>query len=280
MKKRLPLLICGILLLAGGLFFGVKAILASYAPRAGKTEALAPSQPPATATPAPTPVPTPTAVPDPTPAPTPEPTPAPTPEPTPTPEPYVSPVDFEALWELNPDIYAWLEIDGTDISYPMLQSDTDDAYYLDHNSDKQYSANGSIFSEHAYNGKTMEDPVTILYGHHMKSGAMFGNLQTLFSNSAFFSEHRKFTIYTPEATLEYGIFAAIPFTGEHLLYYNDFSNEDVFKSFFEKVMKTRTLGALLDEEYAPEAGDRVVILSTCLIGNNKNRFLVMGTLLP
>ena len=278
MKKKLPLLICGILLLAGGLFFGVKAILASYAPRAGRTEALAPSQPPITASPTPAATLKPTA--SPTTEPSPTPSPEPTPEPTPTPEPYVSPVDFESLRELNPDIYAWLEIDGTDISYPMLQSATDDAYYLDHNSDKQYSANGAIFSEHAYNGTDMKDPVTILYGHHMKSGAMFGNLQSRFSDSKYFGEHRMFTVYTPEATLKYGIFAAIPFTGEHLLYYNDFSDEAVFEAFFTKVMKTRGLGALLDEEYAPKTGDRVVILSTCLIGNNTNRFLVMGTLLP
>ena len=267
MNKRLLLIICGILLLAGGLFFAVKSLLATYAPRAEQTEALAPAAPtaPVTARPAITPA---------------AETPADTPEPTATPEPYVSPVDFEALQALNPDIYAWLEIDNTGISYPILQSEEDDGFYLNHNSDKEYSANGSIYSESAYNGRDLSDPVTLLYGHHMKSGAMFGNLQMLFSDPTFFEENPVFRIYTPTATMEYGVFAAVPYPGDHILYYHDFNDDKVFEEFFAGIFKTRDLSARFREEYAPEPGDRVVILSTCLIGYNKHRFLVMGTLLP
>ena len=47
----------------------------------------------------------------------------------------VIPIDFEALWEMNPDVYAWIEIPGTQVDYPILQSPTDDGYYLDHNMD-------------------------------------------------------------------------------------------------------------------------------------------------
>ncbi len=268
MKKRTIYILCGAVLLAGALFFAGKAILASWTPRASRTEALAPTEAP-TSTPEPTPAPA---------SPSPIATAEPTPEPTP--EPYISPLDFEALQELNPDIYAWLEIPNTDISYPLVQSAEDDAYYLDHNSDKQYSANGALFTEHKYNGLKFDDPVTLIYGHHMKSGAMFGNLQMLFSDPAFFEENETFTIYTPDAELTFGVFAAVPYPGDHILYYNDFSDDAVFEKFFTGVFNTRDLGARFREEYAPAPGDRVVILSTCLIGNNTNRFLVMGTLLP
>ena len=275
MKKRTVFIICGIVLLLGAAFFGGKAILASHAPRATLTEGMGPSA-------SPTPEPTPSPTPEPTPSPTarPTPTPSPTPEPTPTPEPYVSPLDFEALWEVNPDIYAWLEIPGTDISYPILQSPDNDDFYLDHNSDKVYSANGSIYSEHRYNGTDFTDPVTILYGHHMRSGAMFGNLQMLFSDAVFFEDTPTFTVYTPDAELTYGIFAAVPYPGDHILYYNDFSDDAVFENFFSGIFNTRDLGARFREEYAPEPGDQVLILSTCLIGNNTNRFLVMAALQP
>lgn len=267
MKKEVLFTLAGVVLLAGAGFFGVKAYQGAFAPKAELTEAYAPETAAPTETVEPTPAPEAT-----------EAVPTDTPEPTPT--PYISPVDFAGLQEVNPDIYAWLEIEGTDISYPVVQSTANDAYYLDHNSDGISSANGAIFSEHEFNSTDMNDPVTILYGHHMSDGAMFGNLQKYFSDAAFFSEHPTFTVYTPEAELTYAVFAAVPYPGDHILYYHDFTEEDVFSGFFYDIMSTRDLSANLREEYAPEPGDRVLILSTCLIGNNTNRFLVMGKLLP
>ena len=196
------------------------------------------------------------------------------------PEPYVSPIDFEALQAGNPDVYAWLEIEGTDISYPLLQSATDDAFYLDHDSEGNRSANGSLFSESRYNGRTMEDPVTLIYGHHMRSGAMFGNLERDYSDGEFFEAHLTITVYTPEAELHYGVFAAVPHTGEHLLYYNDFGDETEYRRFFASVFRIRDLRARFHEENAPEPGDRVLILSTCLAADNKQRYLVMAKQLP
>ena len=71
-------------------------------------------------------------------------------------------IDFAALQAINPDIYAWLEIPGTDISYPVVQHPDDDSYYLRRNSDREYSAGGAIFSEATYNSTDLNDPVTIL----------------------------------------------------------------------------------------------------------------------
>lgn len=261
MKKRAIYIVLGLLFLAAAGFFGIKVISASYAPAAEETAAFAPVE---TETPAPT-----VTV-------TSEPT--PTPEPTPEPTPYISPIDFEGLQALNPDIYAWLEMENANISYPIVQNEND-SFYLDHNSDKHYSANGSIFSETKYNVRDMSDPVTILYGHHMASGAMFGNLQRDYSNASFFEDNPFITVYTPDATLEYGVFAAVPFSGDHILYYNDFTDDKVFESFFDSVFNIRDLSARFRDEYAPKAGDKVLILSTCLASNNMCRFLVMATLL-
>jgi sortase B len=194
-------------------------------------------------------------------------------------ETYGSDIDFDALRSINSDIYGWIEIDGTNISYPIVQSSDDDTYYLTHNSDGNYSANGSIYSEHAYNTTDFSDPVTVLYGHHMNSGAMFGKLQQYYADAAFFEENPIITIYTPDATLEYGVFAAVPYGSEHLLYNNDFTDDNVYHYFFEAVMNIRSLNAQFREEYAPQPGDKVLVLSTCLAGDNSRRFLVMATLL-
>jgi len=195
-------------------------------------------------------------------------------------EPYVSPIDFAALRAVNPDIYAWLEIPGTEISYPLLQHPEDDAFYLDHDSDGNYSAGGALFTERAYNGRKLEDPVTVIYGHHMRSGAMFGNLERFYTDDAFMAEHGEVVLYTPEAERRYAVFAAVPFTGAHLLYYHDFTDPEVFAEFFASVFRVRDLRAHFMEENAPEAGDRVVILSTCLAADNTQRFLLMAAERP
>ncbi len=194
-------------------------------------------------------------------------------------EPYISPIDFETLQENNPDIYAWLTIVDTNIDYPLVQHHANDAYYLNHDSDGRYSVAGAIFSEAAYTKTDMTDPVTVVYGHHMSSGSMFGRLQQYYSDTSFFESHPTFTVYTPTEELTYGVFAAVPYSGDHILYYNDFTDDAVFETFFASIMNTRDLSARFNEEYAPAAGDRVMILSTCLAGNNTRRYLVMGTLL-
>lgn len=195
-----------------------------------------------------------------------------------TTESYVSPVDFETLQAANADIYAWLKIEGTDISYPVVQAPNNDEYYLTHNSDEEYSSAGAIFSEHVYNGRDFTDPVTVLYGHHMMSGAMFGNLQKDFTNDELWDSEPVIEIYLPDRLLKFQCFAAVPYERRHILYYHDFTDEEVYTSFFEGVMSTRSMEARFHEKYAPEYGDRVIVLSTCLIGNNYNRFVVMGKL--
>ena len=278
MKKRTLFILCGTVLLLGAIFCGVMAVRGSRAAKP-QTELRATPTAEPTATPTAAPSPTPANSPKPTVTPKPTPTLSPTPEPTPEPTPYVSPIDFESLWEINPDIYGWLLIDDTNVDLPVVQSAEDDTFYLDHDSDRKASVNGAVFSEHVYNHNDFSDPVTILYGHHKWSGAIFGNLQQYFTDNAFFAEDHKLKVYTPTGFLEYGVFAAVPYSSAHILYYHDFSDDAVFEQFFAEILKTRDLSARFNDAYAPKAGDKVLILSTCFAGNNTRRFLVMGTLL-
>lgn len=190
-------------------------------------------------------------------------------------------VDFDALQAINPDIYAWLDIPGTDISYPVVQNPDDDSYYLRHNSDREYSAGGAIFSEATYNSTDLNDPVTILYGHHMNAGnIMFGHLQSYFSDPDFLANDPVIRLYTPSGVLEYAVFAAVPFNKMHILYYNNMYDPVVYQTFFSSVLTIRELGDYINEDHIPSdpEQDRVLILSTCLEGDNTRRFLVMATL--
>ena len=224
-------------------------------------------------------------------------------------EPYESPVDFEELQKTNPDIYAWLKIEDTVIDYPIVQNPELDRYYLHHDSERNIDLDGAIFSEATYNLasfpslKDTEDPdapeiteapknteepedekepqntVVVLYGHNMKSGNMFGTLRWNYTDPDFFDEHKDITVYTPEEELTYKVFAAVPYSNEHLLYQHDFTEEKEYDNFFEGVFNIRDLSAQFDEENKPVFGDHVLILSTCISGTNL-RFLVMATLEP
>ena len=271
MKKRSLLLIIGLLFLIAAAVFAVFLAINMRRPEKPSTGDL-PEVPPPSHTQA--------VVTTPDTAPSAVPSPAETLQPSaePSPEPYVSPIDFDALRAVNPDIYGWLRIADTNIDYPVVQSPTDDTFYLDHDSDRLPSPNGAIFSEHEYNSMDFEDPVTILYGHHKWYGDIFGNLQQYYSDSEFFDADRPIEVFTEDGYYRYRVFAAVPYNRLHILYYNDFTDEQAFISFFRGVMGTRDLSARFNADYAPEPGDRVLILSTCFAGDNKRRFLVMGTL--
>ncbi|MGN1051446.1 MAG: class B sortase [Acutalibacteraceae bacterium] len=188
------------------------------------------------------------------------------------------PVDFDSLSGINSDIYAWIDIPGTKISYPVLQSEKDDSFYLNHDSDKNYSLNGAIFSEHQYNTKSFEDSVTILYGHDMISGKMFGKLQSDYSNPDFMRKNDEILIYTKDKLLSYKIFAATPYYKIHLLHYYPFDKSYVFNQFFDELYSYKTLSSIYIEDRKPVYGDKVLILSTCMNSGDNKRFLVMGVL--
>ncbi|WP_228065170.1 class B sortase, partial [Streptococcus cuniculi] len=73
-------------------------------------------------------------------------------------------VKKQRVFHQNPDVYAWLQVDGTKIDYPVAQHPRDDSYYLSHDVDGAETYYGAIFTE-LVNTKTFEDPITIIYGH-------------------------------------------------------------------------------------------------------------------
>ncbi len=197
-----------------------------------------------------------------------------------TEEPVVDlPVDFAALEAINPDIYAWIEIPGTAVNYPVVQRADDDTYYNDHFSDGKYSLYGSIFSQASYNSRDFRDPVTVLYGHNVVYGleSMFALLNN-YADADFFDEHDTIYVYTPDRVLEYRVFAAHVYSNEHILAYHDFSDPVVFEEFFSSIREGDTLYSNFNDEMMPSPGDRVLTLSTCFSRNNRQRYLVQAVL--
>lgn len=207
-----------------------------------------------------------------------EPEPVVQPDPEPEEEPYTSPIDFAALQEKNTDIYAWLTITGTHITYPVLQNPDADEYYLNHNEEKQWAQAGALFSQARYNSRDFKDPVTIIYGHRQNDGTMFGDLQPLYLGEADYSEINEIVIYLPEAELHYRIFAAVPHSNEHILYMYDFSDSADYQRFLDTVYDLDDYAANYRMEDAADTDDHLLILETCLQTNRLRRFLVIGKL--
>lgn len=187
-------------------------------------------------------------------------------------------LDFESLRTINPEICGWLEIDGTLVDYPVLQSATNDEKYLTTAYNGSYYIGGSLFTQATYNSSDFNDPVTVIYGHTMPDGTLFGQLQSVYTNSWTFSSCSDIKLYVPGEVRHYKVFAAVPYSNIHIMYSYDFSQEYWYNLFFKHVLDTRTLGANFDTESTPEFSDRVLILSTCLNEDSTKRFLVMAVL--
>ncbi len=178
----------------------------------------------------------------------------------------------------NKDVYAWIHIPNTVVDYPVIQSPTNDSYYLRRDINGNYLVAGMIMTEHSYNTITFDDPVTVIYGHNMQSGAMFGSLQDCYSSDGGLEKYKTIEIYLPDKKLEYEVFATTPYDNRHILYNYDFKNPRIFSSFFKSVASARYFNSNVNREEKPSCGDKVIILSTCLNGDRTKRYLVMAKL--
>lgn len=186
------------------------------------------------------------------------------------------PIDFASLQERNPDVYAWIQVPGTNIDYPILQDEEDNGYYLTHTIDGEEAIEGSIYTED-YNSKDFSDPNTVIYGHNMKNGSMFRTLHN-YEDKEFFDENRDVVVYLPDAVLKYRIFAAYVFDNRHLLLNYDFDDPDVYRLYLEDVLNIRDMNSHIDTSMEVGEDDRILTLSTCNKGIDDQRYLVQAVL--
>jgi len=183
------------------------------------------------------------------------------------------PIDFKELKQANPDIYAWITIDGTEIDYPIVQSADSNEYYLDHAVDGSKSSAGAIFTED-YNTKDFSDFNTIVYGHNMHNNTAFGSLKD-FRNEDFFTAHDKITVYTENDIYTYKIFAAYTFDDRHLLLDFDYNSDKAKREYIDSIFGMRNMSSIIDDSVNVDTDDKILTLSTC---SGNDRFLVQGVL--
>lgn len=187
-------------------------------------------------------------------------------------EKYVSPIDFGSLQKTNADIYAWIEIPDTQINYPIVQSESEDSYYLNHTIDGKEGYPGAIYTE-SLNAKDFKDFNTVVYGHNMKDGSMFRGLHE-YEDEQYLKEHPYVYIYTPTGKLTYRIFAAVVYSNVHILKSYDFSDAAQRQLYLDSVLDSRDMRNSLDASVTVGTDSHILTLSTCIGGQPDNRYLV------
>lgn len=190
---------------------------------------------------------------------------------------HTCPYDFELLYEENPDIYAWVLFEAGGVDYPVLQNDRDD-YYLNRNVDLSSGYPGCIYSNDN-DAKDFSDGMTVLYGHNMKSGSMFGQLDELRDKEFDRDEEKLLYTYEPDKMQTWELYAAVEFSDVYLP--DTYSDRGTGIKKFGEAVKAKAeagLGRIFSEEEITEE-DRLLVLSTCVASQSSKRYLVVGRFL-
>lgn len=188
--------------------------------------------------------------------------------------------EYQEIYAENKDLVGWLEIDGTVINYPVLQSDSEEnsQFYLTHSFAKKKDKNGSLFMDYR-NDFVNRDTNIIIYGHNMKSGAMFGTLKK-YLEKGYLEKHPKIrfdTIYERGTYEVIGAFLSeVSYQDEYTFRYYNFlnaNNESEFEAFCVNVMQLDALKkGTLDAKY----GDQLLTLSTCSSYTDEGRMFIIA----
>ena len=178
---------------------------------------------------------------------------------------------FKELQAINSEVFAWLNVYGTHIDYPVTQG-PDNMKYVNTNAEGQYSLSGAIFL-HSSNSKDFSDFNSILFGHHMEQKAMFGEIGDFLEKDKF-DAHRFGNLYFDG--MDHGIefFAFI---------HTDAYDSSVFTADVSDARRQEYLDGLLDKaihirNIDVTIDDRIVLLSTCSSSSTNGRDILVGRL--
>ena len=180
-------------------------------------------------------------------------------------------VDFDSLKKINSDLVGWLLIDSLGISYPVVQTDNND-YYLHKTFEKKDNFAGCLFIEYQ-NHSDFSDNNTIIYGHNMKNGSMFGKLRKILEDGVY-SKDPYFWIYTEEKVYKFHVFSARTVNVDSESYTLQFATPEDFQNYLNDVSGKSELKC---DQVSVDANDKIVTLSTCT-GDESTRFVIQGKL--
>lgn len=175
------------------------------------------------------------------------------------------------LQAINPDVLGWLTIDDTHIDYPVVIGETD-MEYVNKDVYGDFALSGSIFLD-SDNARDLSDAYTLVYGHHMDNGAMFGDVVE-FVNTDYFESHQTGTLYLPDATYTIEIFACVQVDAFDSMIYDPLAQDgdvsELLHYVDEIAVQSRYIGV--------QPTDKVIGLSTCAEAETNGRVVIFGRL--
>lgn len=171
-------------------------------------------------------------------------------------------VDFNSLISTNPDTVAYIIVEDTNISYPVVQTDNND-FYLNHNFNKDYSQKGAIFADYRndFNNMSLN---TIIYGHHRLDNTLFGPLDTLFTEKNYKNGSHRIIIKTQSKTYVYNIFSVYEIDPEIYYLTTSFNSDNAYLEFLN-TLKSRSIYQYPE---TLDATSKILTLSTCNLDNS------------
>ncbi len=173
-------------------------------------------------------------------------------------------VDFEALRQTNPDIVAWVVVENTSISYPVVQG-SDNDYYLDHTFEKKENYAGSIFLDYRVNSD-FTSKNSFVYGHNVLHGTMFAELEN-YTEKSYFDEHPYIYLYTPDGNYKLEVFSAYIDLASSDSYQMNFNSDAEYLSYLDYIIEKSVHQR---EGMTINAQDNIVTLYTCSYESGQN----------
>lgn len=170
-------------------------------------------------------------------------------------------IDFDSLISFNSDTIGWIRVWGTDINYPVVQTN-DNSFYLTHSFDKSYNKAGWIFAD--YTNSTLKDNQldknTVIYGHNRQNKSMFGTLSnTLKKEWGDVEKNRYINFSTREESMLWEVFSAYTIDSEEYYIKTNFLSDEEYERFL-KTIKARSI---YDFNIDVTTNDKILTLSTC-----------------
>lgn len=167
-------------------------------------------------------------------------------------------VNFNELLSKNPDTVGWIEVKGTNINYPIVQT-TNNEYYLNHAFDKTKNDAGWVFMDYRNDAKQF-DQNTIIYAHSRYNKTMFGSLKNILSSSWYSNKNNHIIrMSTPTENTMWQVFSVYTIAAESYYITPNFSDVNSYHTFLD------TLKGRSEVQFSANlnTNDKILTLSTC-----------------
>lgn len=167
-------------------------------------------------------------------------------------------VDLAKLRKINEDTVAYIKVSGTNIEYPVVQTDNND-FYLTHSFDKSYNKAGWVFLDYRNNIKYLDDN-TILYAHGRLDNTMFGSLRNVIKESWYTNNDNHYIQYSTDYySTKWEVFSTYKIRETTDYLYINFDSDSKSQDFINTIIKR----SIYDYKKDVTSKDKIITLSSC-----------------